>query len=139
MRASPELGGWQCDPSEMDQLLKKAQVQDIAVSAQGQTVLIEAPSGCARGGQGANGAMWIAEFNGSHPRWLATPKGEFNGWLFSIQPQMSHGYHDIVLGWHMSAFEAGLDYFRFDGAQYRSLGGAMLTTDESGNRVIKPK
>lgn len=139
MRASPELGGWQCDPSETVQLLEKAQLEELPVSPQAHDVLIEAPAGCARGGQGSNGGMWIAEFQGSRPRWLATPKIEFNGWLFSIQPQTSHGYHDIVLGWHMGADDAGLDYFRFDGTRYRSLGGAELTTDENGKGVITPK
>jgi hypothetical protein len=38
---------------------------------------------------------------------------------FTIQPTVSHGFHDIVLGQHGSATEQGLRLFRFDGSAYR--------------------
>jgi hypothetical protein len=38
---------------------------------------------------------------------------------FTIQPTVSHGFHDMVLGRHGSATEQGLRLFRFDGSAYR--------------------
>jgi len=103
-----------------------------------KTVLIEAGAGCARGGQGANGAMWIVELNGLHARLLASPKEDFSGWPYAIQPSGEHGYRDIVVGWHMSAAEADLTYFRFDGRSYRKIGSASLVDDGHGGSKIVP-
>ena len=98
-------------------------------------ILAEAPAGCARGGQGSNGAMWVIRFEGATPALLATPD-DFSGWLFAVLPTLSHGYPDIVLGWHMSAAESGLNYMRFNGKIYRSIGGASLVSDDAGNPKI---
>jgi hypothetical protein len=38
---------------------------------------------------------------------------------FTIQPAITNGYHDIVLGRHGSAFKQGLYLYRFDGSKYR--------------------
>ncbi len=38
---------------------------------------------------------------------------------FTIQPTITHGFHDIVLGQHGSATEQGLALFRFDGLKYQ--------------------
>jgi hypothetical protein len=38
---------------------------------------------------------------------------------FTIQPTITNGFHDIVLGQHGSATEQGLKLFRFDGSAYR--------------------
>jgi hypothetical protein len=111
--------------------------KSIPLSGEQNLVLAEAPAGCARGGQGANGAMWVVRFDGDKPALLATPK-EFNGWLFSVQPTLSHGSPDIILGWHASGSEAGLSYFRFDGKSYRSIGTATLQSDDQGNEKIVP-
>jgi hypothetical protein len=81
--------------------------------------------------------MWVIRFDGNTPALLATPK-EFSGWLFSVGPSSSHGYPDIVLGWHMSAAEANLSYFRFDGKSYHSIGTATLQTDDQENQKIVP-
>jgi hypothetical protein len=128
---------WQCDASEIDDVIKGLRFESIPMPDKRNVVLAEAPSGCARGGQGANGAMWVIRFDGDKPILLATPK-DFNGWLFSIQPSPNHGYPDIVLGWHMSAGEAGLSYFRFDGKSYRCVGNASLLTDDQDNQKIVP-
>ncbi len=103
-----------------------------------KTVLVEAGAGCARGGQGANGAMWIVELNGTHARLLASPKEDFSGWPYSVQPSGAHSYRDIVVGWHMSAAEADLTYFRFDGRYYRKIGSASLVDDDHGGSKIVP-
>jgi hypothetical protein len=128
---------WECEAADLDELIKGLTFKSIPLSGKQSLVLAEAPAGCARGGQGANGAMWVIRFDGDKPALLAVPK-DFNGWLFSVQPTMSHGCPDIVLGWHMSGSEAGLVYFRFDGKSYHSIGTAKLETDDQENRKIVP-
>ena len=128
---------WDCDAAELDDLIKGLRFELIPVAPQQNLVLAEAPAGCARGGQGANGAMWVVRFDGDKPTLLATP-AEFSGWLFAVGPTSSHGYPDIVLGWHMSAAEANLNYFRFDGKSYHSIGTATLETDDQDNEKIVP-
>ena len=97
------LGGWPCDSEEGD-WTQKLVFEELPVSSTEKVMLVEAGTGCARGGQGANGAMWVVRFKGDKPILLATPQHDFNGWLYSIQPGVSHGLHDLVLGWHMGAF-----------------------------------
>jgi hypothetical protein len=62
----------------------------------------------------------------------------FNGWLYQIPPATSHGYRDIVLGWHMSSRESNLSYFRYDGRVYRKISAAEATYDEDGQATIHP-
>ncbi len=128
---------WECDASEIDDVIKGLRFESIPMPDKRNVVLAEASAGCARGGQGANGAMWVIRFDGDKPTVLATPK-DFNGWLFSIQPSSRHGYPDIVLGWHMSAGEASLSYFRFDGKSYHVISTATLQTDDDENQKIVP-
>jgi hypothetical protein len=128
---------WECEAADLDELIKGLTFKSIPLSGKQNLVLAEAPAGCARGGQGANGAMWVIRFDGDKPALLAVPK-DFDGWLFSIRPTLNHGYPDIVTGWHMSGAEAGLSYFRFDGKSYHSIGGAKLETDDQQNQKIVP-
>jgi hypothetical protein len=128
---------WDCEATDLNDLIKGLRFESIPIATQQNLVLAEAPAGCARGGQGANGAMWVIRFNGDTPALLATPK-EFSGWLFSVGPSSSHGYPDIVLGWHMSAMEASLSYFRFDGKSYHMIGTAKLQSDDEENLKIVP-
>ena len=69
---------------------------------------------------------------------MASPEDNFFGWLYSVQTSTSHGYRDIVLGWHMSAGEADLTYFQFDGKSYVAIGKAKDILDESGKFKIIP-
>src|SRR6202011_2162276 len=78
---------------------------ELPVSMAEKIVLVEAGPGCARGAQGANGAMWLIRFQGDEFSFLATPQQQFNGWLYSIQQTTSHGLRDLVLGWHMGGGE----------------------------------
>jgi hypothetical protein len=128
---------WECEGPDLDDLIKGLTFQTIPLPNHHDLVLAEAGAGCARGGQGANGAMWLMRFDRATPTILATPK-DFSGWLFSIQPTLSHGVPDIVTGWHMSAAEAGLSYMRFDGKSYRSIAAAKLVTDDNDNTKIVP-
>jgi hypothetical protein len=133
------LGAWPCDVTDEGDWTQALIFEDLPVSSTEKVLLMEAGPGCARGGQGANGAMWVVRFKGDKPVLLATPQQKFNGWLYSIQPTVSHGLRDLVLGWHMGASETGLSYFRFDGAFYRPIGAAILTGDADGNAKIVPQ
>lgn len=112
--------------------------EELPVSTTENVMLVEVGPGCARGGQGANGAMWVVRLEGTKPVLLATPLHSFNGWLYSIQPTTSHGLRDLVLGWHVSSRETGLSYFRFNGTSYRWIGTATLQGDADGNAKITP-
>lgn len=129
---------WECEGPDSTEMINGLRFESLPVPGKQDVFLAEAPAGCARGGQGANGAMWVIHFNGAQPTLLATPD-QFSGWLFSVQPTASHGYPDIVLGWHMSAAEAGLSYMRFDGKLYHRIGAASLVNDDNGNERIESK
>jgi hypothetical protein len=83
--------------------------------------------------------MWVIRFQGDEFSFLATPQERFNGLLYSIQETSRHGFLDLVLGWHMSAFETNLSYFRFDGTCYQLIGAATQLTDEDNVEKIIPK
>jgi hypothetical protein len=136
MRKNAGFGNtWECPPAEVTALIAHLQFHTIELRAGLDVLLIESGEGCARGGQGSNGGMWLVRFDGDKPSYLATPADDFNGWLYSIQPAESHGFRDIVLGWHMSASEYGLVYFRFDGKRYRAIGSATATVDDDTDKT----
>lgn len=85
----------------------------------GHFTLAEAGQGCARGGQGANGAMWLLRWDGATPVML----GDLDGWLDAVLPESSAGLHDVAVGWHSSADEYGLTLYRFNGKKYRLVDG----------------
>jgi hypothetical protein len=136
-KSSKTLGGWDCETDD-DELLKGLSFQKIPVAKDQNVVLVEAGAGCARGGQGANGAMWLVRLDSPRPVFLATPQDGFSGWLYTVQPTSSHGYRDIILGWHMSGREFGLSYFRFDGKTYRTVGTADAVFDDDEKLTITP-
>jgi len=134
------LDNWPCAEEDEDlEWTENLKFEELPVSVTEKIVLVEAGPGCARGGQGSNGAMWIIRFQGDKFSLLATPEQQFNGWLYSIQETSSHGFRDLVLGWHMSAFENDLSYFRFDGTCYQRIGAATQLTDEDNVEKIIPK
>jgi hypothetical protein len=118
--------------------VEKVTFEELPVSAADQAVLVEAGAGCARGAQGANGAMWVLQFKGDELSFLATPEQKFSGWLYSVQSTTSHGLRDLVVGWHMSAGEADLSYFRFDGESYREIATAQLLSNDGRPARIVP-
>jgi hypothetical protein len=137
LKARASVDGWGCD-SDTDDWLKNLIYETIPLSPRVKVFLVEAGTGCARGGQGSNGAMWLIRFDGPKPVLLASPEQRFNGWLHSVQPATSNGYRDIVVGWHVSAVEAGLTYFRFDGKLYTGTDFATLRTDDQDVTRIVP-
>lgn len=131
---------WQCafaDPG--GEWLDAVQFKRISLSDKRETILVEAGPGCARGGQGANGAMWVVLLaTDGKAKVLASPADDFNGWIYSVQASTSKGYKDIVVAWHINAREATLSYFRFDGTRYRVLSGATIRWDDSDRAIITP-
>jgi hypothetical protein len=130
LKSRVSLDGW-CDSAGSDEWLKHLSFQAIPLAPGVKALLVQAGTGCARSGQGANGAMWLIRLDGLRPVLLASPQQMFGGWLFSVQPKASKGYRDIVLAWHMSAFEQDLSYFRFDGSSYGRISSAVLHTDDN--------
>jgi hypothetical protein len=112
--------------------------EELPVSVTEEIVLVEAGPGCARGAQGANGAMWLIRFQADKFSFLAAPQQQFNGWLYSVQQTTSHGLRDLVLGWHMGGLGCGLTYFRFDAKSYQRIATATQTTDPNGAEKIIP-
>ena len=113
--------GWQgCegDTSWLDNL-KVSQLPSVPRHG----MLVEAGMGCARGGQGSNGAMWVVQWRNSTPILL----GHMDGWFYQVLPSQSHGLPDLTAGWHMSGAEFGLTLYRFDGKRYRRAAGTDVT------------
>ncbi len=106
----------------------------IELAPSRRALLVEAGPGCRRGGQGSNGDLWLVEMSGGRARILLAS----SGWLYSVETSKSHGYRDVILGWHMSCCEQNLSYLRFDSLKYRAIGGAKLLTDDQGVSKIVP-
>jgi hypothetical protein len=81
--------------------------------------------------------MWLVRFDGDKPEIVASPKDGFSGWIFTIRAR--DPYPDVILGWHMSAEESSLSYFRFKGTRYRALGQATLKGDGDEGKIIPDK
>ena len=112
--------------------------QKIPLSKGNILLINEDGTECANPGTGGGGGMWLVRLDGDVPTLLASPKDDFNGWIYSIQPSVSHGYRDVALGWHMAAGMATLSYFRFNGKSYVSVSRAMDLCD-GGECTIDPK
>jgi hypothetical protein len=107
----------------------KLEVHRVNLGA-GHYSLVEAGPGCARSGQGANGAMWIVRWDGSKPVVLSDLDGSFRAAL----PQVSHGLHDVAVVWHNSAFDYGLTLYRYNGTKYRLVDGTDVHCDEDASQ-----
>jgi hypothetical protein len=135
LKAREELDVEGCGDEEPN-WVEKVFFRELPISETEKALLIEAGEGCARGGQGSNGAMWVVRFEGDKLSFLATPEQKFEGWPYSVQPDTSHGLRDLVLGWHMSAAETGLSYFRFDGSSYHLVATAVRVYGEDGAKIV---
>ncbi len=138
LKSREGVDGWGCNTVDpVGNWLKDLRFERLPLSEAHAVILVEAGVGCARGGQGANGAMWVVQFDDAgNPVLLASPEKEFNGWIFSVLSTASNGYKDIVLGWHMGGPETPLKYFRFDGKLYEQIGSAVMRPGERGQMVI---
>jgi hypothetical protein len=135
LKAREELDVEACGDEEPN-WVEKVFLRELPISATEKALLVEAGEGCARGGQGSNGAMWVVRFEGDKLSFLATPEQKFEGWPYSIQPTTSHGLRDLVVGWHMSAAETNLSYFRFDGTSYHLVATAVRVYREEGAKIV---
>lgn len=52
----------------------KVTFEELPISSTEHAALVQAGMGCARGGQGANGAMWVVQFKDDKLSFLATPQ-----------------------------------------------------------------
>jgi hypothetical protein len=86
-------GGGCLDEDPTGDWLRSIVFESLSLAPNKKTVLVEAGRGCARSGQGANGEMWIVQFNSEIPVFLASPEVSFEGWLYdvSLQPAMVTG------------------------------------------------
>ncbi len=111
------------EPEELECAdLSSSQIQ---ISPRHKVIFVVAGQGCMRGA-GANGAMFLVQFDGGHPILI----GKLYGWLYSVQRRLFYGYRDIVIGWHINAYETGLAYFRYDGNEYKAIGGAIACREK---------
>ena len=127
---SPSADQEGCDLDTPAGLLQGLTFREIPLARHHDILLVGEQGPCAWGGTGGGGDQWLIQFDGTTPIILASPKDGFIGWIYSIQPSASHGYHDLVLGWHMAADDYNLVYFRFDGKSYIVIGRANETAGE---------
>jgi hypothetical protein len=125
--ARMDKDGW-CTKGDDDDFADDLEFVDVPLSNH-PVVLVSPGAGCARGGQGANSALWIFDLRTSHPRLIASPEQKVGGWWDGALPHLSYGFHDFNLGWHMSASEYTLTTFRFDGQAYRLIHSKTIKRD----------
>lgn len=122
--------------SSPDDILACVDFQEIPLASKQKVVLVsEDQTECYQPGTSAAVPMWIVRMEGDVPVLLASPEHDLFGWLYSIQPTVTKGYHDLVLGWHWSAAETGLTYFQFNGTTYDSVSRAMEICDPDQCRI----
>ncbi|WP_433974036.1 hypothetical protein [Tunturiibacter lichenicola] len=109
-------------------MLKGITFDEVPLKENARVVKATAGVGCERGGQGANGGMWLFQIDGKKVQFLGT----LSGWGMAIQPTEVSGFHDFVTGWHVSGRETGLSYCRFDGKIYKSIRGTSAFGDDNG-------
>lgn len=129
IRVAAAYGIWQCNEEDLKELWEGLTFNEIRLRPKAHTVLLTAGPGCARGGQGSNGTMWLFEMRGDR----AVSLGQIDGWGPGVLPEVHAGYHDLVTGWHMSAQETDLTYYRFDGKSYQAIDHAVAIMGEGGN------
>jgi hypothetical protein len=66
-------------------------------------------------GATGNCSVWIFARESERLRLLLRTGGS----VFIVSANSSQGFHDIVTGWHVSAFETGFGLYRWDGIRYK--------------------
>jgi hypothetical protein len=127
LKARMKKDSW-CEPEDGQEWLDGLKFDEVPLKKNVRVVRATAGVGCARGGQGANGGMWLFQVEGQRIRFI----GALSGWGMAVQPTEVDGFHDFVTGWHMSAAETGLSYYRFDGKVYKSIDGTSAVSDSNG-------
>jgi hypothetical protein len=133
----PDCDGFDSPPGDWFQ---KLAYTVLARSASAKTIMAEDTCNCGSPG-GTSGArpMWLVLLRKGRATLLAKSGGDFQGWLFRVVPGRSALYPDLILGWHMSAFESDLTWLRFNGRGYHTISKAkwLRPKDGSGNGRIQ--
>lgn len=127
LKAQIKKDDW-CGPEDIQGVLQGLTFDEVPLKENSHIVRATAGIGCERGGQGANGGMWLFQVEGGKVQFL----GGLSGWGMAVQPAEISGFHDFVTGWHVSGRETGLGYYRFDGKVYKSISGASAFSDDNG-------
>jgi hypothetical protein len=115
---------------ERDTVLS-APVADVMVTAKGPAqVLVRSPElFCGA----ANCTLWLFLRESGHLRQIL----ETSGTGLEIRNVTSHGFHDLVAGSHMSAFEQDYTLYRWDGRKYGPIDSyACRFNRESADRPL---
>jgi hypothetical protein len=100
----------------LHKIAAKTRVKAVDLSGKGAgEILAQAAgthSGCSPTG---NCESWVLQHNGGTYS-VILHRGAAQ--TFTIQPTVTNGFHDIVLGMHGSAFVQELTLYRFDGSKY---------------------
>jgi hypothetical protein len=85
------------------------------------------------GGASSNRTHWLIDMRGGQPRVVA----EIAGWGLGVQRQVSHGLHDFVTGYHNSADDFTLNWWRFNGKVYRKIAANDVVDCKAGDSVLE--
>jgi hypothetical protein len=64
------------------------------------------------------------------------------GQTFTLQPNYTNGFRDIVVGTHDSAFESGLTVYRYDHGNYHDVScysASWVAEDDPSHRLAEPR
>jgi hypothetical protein len=116
-------------------ILRCIDFQQIPLADKKEMVLIsEDETECFQPGTSDAVPMWIARLDGDRPVLLS--EDNLFGSLYSVEPTVSKGYHDLILYSHFGAGTTLLTYFQFNGKFYESVSQAMeLCDDEDRCRI----
>jgi hypothetical protein len=89
---------WPCVTGDEPDWAEKVTFTQLPVSTTEEVVLVEAGMGCARGGQGANGAMWVLQFKHGKPFSLLLQRRSSTDGFIQLRPQPVTGFEIWSLG-----------------------------------------
>ena len=123
----------QLSEKQMRQAAREARIVFVDLAERGINEVIAQAGDDAQCSPTGNCSLWVLrrEKHGYHVI-LSAPSAQ----TFTIQSDRTHGFHDLVLGMHRSAFESELRLFKFDGARYKQAGcyeASWEFIDEHGN------
>ena len=100
------------DPSSQD--LDQTEIEFVDLHRRGSHELIAHATGQYLCSPTGNCSLWVLRRDRKKYRVIL----EGTAQTFTIQPTVTNGWHDIVLGMHGSAFETQLTLYKFDGTEY---------------------
>lgn len=103
---------------ELRQVAAQAQVKAVDLSGEGSREYLAKGAGNFLCSPTGNCEAWVFRQNGDKYSVILHRTATQT---FTIQPTLTNGFHDLVLGQHGSATDTGLTLYRFDGSKYRRL------------------